>query len=135
MPAEGKKILIVEDEREYAEMVKLRLDLAGYDCTIAETTQEGASEIRKGAYDLMVLDLMLPGGGGFALLNETREERAKSAVPVVVLTGKSITSDVKTLIGTFNISALFTKPYDPDRFLEIVNSLIETDMQEEEKST
>jgi len=130
MSEERKNILIVEDERQYAEMVKLRLELAGYDCAIAETTQKGVSEMKAGDYDLIVLDLMLPGGGGFVLLHELRKDQAKSGIPVVILTGKSITPEVKAMIGTFNISALFTKPYDPEKFLSVVNSLINIKSQE-----
>jgi len=124
MSAERKNILIVEDELQYAEMVKLRLELAGYDCTIAETTQKGVSEMKARDYDLMILDLMMPGGGGFVLLHELKKDQAKTGIPVVVLTGKSITPDIKAMIGTFNISALFTKPYDPEKFLGVVNSLV-----------
>jgi DNA-binding response OmpR family regulator len=122
--AERKQILIVEDESEYAEMVKLRLELAGYDCAIAGTTQKGVSELRDRPFNLIVLDLMLPGGGGFVLLHELKKDKVKTGIPVVILTGKSITSEVKAMIRTFNISALFTKPYDPKDFIEVVNSLV-----------
>jgi DNA-binding response OmpR family regulator len=129
MSAERKNILIVEDEREYAEMVKLRLELDGYHCMIAETTESGVSEMKVRDYDLMILDLMLPGGGGFVLLHELRKDQLKSGIPVVILTGKSITPEVKTMIGTYNISALFSKPYDPIKFLGVVNSLVNLQTQ------
>ena len=124
MCADRKNILIVEDEREYAEMVKLRLGLAGYDCTITETTQKAVAEMKSRDYHLMILDLMLPGGGGFVLLHELRKDHVKTGIPVVILTGKPITPEVKAMIGTFNVSALFAKPYDPDQFLGVVASLI-----------
>jgi two-component system, OmpR family, phosphate regulon response regulator PhoB len=119
-----KNILIVEDEREYAEMVKLWLELAGYDCAIAETTQTGVSEMKARDYDLMILDLMLPGGGGFVLLHALQKDRAKGVVPVVILTGKPITPEITALIGKFSVSALFSKPYDPEKFLDVVDSLV-----------
>jgi DNA-binding response OmpR family regulator len=96
----------------------------------SETTQKGVSEMKARDYDLMILDLMMPGGGGFVLLHELKKDQAKTAIPVVVLTGKSITPDIKAMIGTFNISALFTKPYDPAKFLSVVNSLVKVQSQE-----
>jgi DNA-binding response OmpR family regulator len=123
------RVLIVEDEREYAEMVKLRLELTGLECAVAETTQEGVEEMRSGRYDLIVLDLMLPGGGGFVLLKEMRKDPSKNGIPVMILTGKSLTPDVKSMIGAYGISAVFSKPYNPEEFLRTAESLIRTGYQ------
>jgi two-component system, OmpR family, phosphate regulon response regulator PhoB len=126
MSVDGKNVLIIEDEREYAEMIKLRMELSGFDCALAGTTQEGVSEIRSKSYDLIVLDLMLPGGGGFVFLKEMRKDASKSGIPVMILTGKSLTPDVKIMIGTYNISAVFAKPYNPEEFLLAAESLVQS---------
>jgi DNA-binding response OmpR family regulator len=125
-----KNILIVDDERDYAEMVRLRLELGGFSCAIAETTQAGVSEMMKGNFDLIVLDLMLPGGGGFVLLKELSRDPAKAAVPVVVLTGKPITPELTEDMKSYNISALFAKPYDHEKFLGVIRSLVTVQTKE-----
>jgi two-component system, OmpR family, phosphate regulon response regulator PhoB len=130
MNPERKNILIVEDEREYAEMVRLRLELAGFNCAIAETTQAGISEMTVGNYDLMILDLMLPGGGGCVLLNELSRDSRKAEVPVVVLTGKPLTPEVNADLKKHSISAVFAKPYDPEKFLGVVQSLVKNQTKE-----
>ncbi len=119
-----KKILIVEDEKEFAEMVKLRLKLLGYEVSIAEDTNSGTEEILKGNYALIVLDLMLPGGGGFSILERIQNFPEKASIPVVVLTGKTIDAEVKVMIGTYKVAALFTKPYDEVKFETKIRSLL-----------
>jgi DNA-binding response OmpR family regulator len=119
-----KRILIVEDEKAFAEMVKLRLDLEGYECMIVGDTQTGITEASTGVYDFLVLDLMLPGGGGLAVLQEIRKNPETAGIPVVVLTGQTVTPEVKAKLVDKGISALFIKPYDPERFLETVHMLI-----------
>jgi DNA-binding response OmpR family regulator len=130
MNAGKKKILIVEDEREYAEMVKLRLELSGFSCAIAETTQAGVTKMKEGNFDLMILDLMLPGGGGSVLLNELGRDPAKAGVPVVVLTGKPLTQEVNADLKQYKISAVFSKPYDPEKFLGVIRSLVKIQTKE-----
>jgi two-component system phosphate regulon response regulator PhoB len=119
-----KKILIVEDEGAYAEMVKLRLELAGYRCTIAMDTLQAVREASNRSYDLIVLDLMIPGGGGFAFLGEIRKKSSIAEIPVVILTGKSVSTEDKALIAAYDIAALFGKPYDPEKFINTIDGLI-----------
>ena len=61
--ADKKRILIVEDEMDFAKMVKLRLESVGYEVSLAGNTQDGTQRILDEPWDLMVLDLMMPGGG------------------------------------------------------------------------
>ena len=73
---EKKKILIVEDELEFAELVKARLEMVGYEAAIAVDTYSGTSLALKEDYDLIVLDLMMPAGGGFSMLERLRKFRS-----------------------------------------------------------
>jgi DNA-binding response OmpR family regulator len=127
MQPERKRIIIVEDEREYADMVKLRLELDGYDCTEAGDVAAAVSEMRAHSFDLMILDLMLPGGGGTAVLEERRRNAVHRFLPVVVLTGKSVAPDLKARLEAYGMTALFTKPYDPEPFMACIRSLAPKD--------
>ncbi|NQT23998.1 response regulator transcription factor [candidate division KSB1 bacterium] len=117
------KILIVEDEIEFANMMKIRLELSGYKITMATDTQSGVDAVFNEEFNLLILDLMMPGGGGFALLEQIKDYREKRPLPVVFVTGKTITSEVQAMIGAFQVSALFTKPYDPAEFIQTIKSL------------
>jgi len=119
-----KEILIIEDEKEFAGMVKLRLELLGYTVSIAEDTNTGIEEILKGNYVLVVLDLMLPGGGGFTILERIQNFPEKASIPVVVLTGKTIDAEIKKMLERYKVAALFTKPYDEIEFEKKIKSLV-----------
>lgn len=118
-----KNILIVEDEIEFAQMMKIRLELFGYSVSIESNTQAGVDAVYQRDFDLLILDLMMPGGGGFVLLDQIKSYRENKPLPVVVVTGKTITKEVQSMIGAFQVSALFTKPYDPAEFVKTIQLL------------
>ena len=83
-------ILVVEDELKVAEALQAGLHLEGYDVVLARTGEEGL-RAAAGAFDLVVLDLMLPGCDGIDVL--TRIRTSGSAVPVLVLTARDTIED------------------------------------------
>ena len=83
-------ILVVEDELKVAEALQAGLQLEGYDVVLARTGEEGL-RAATGAFDLVVLDLMLPGCDGIDVL--TRIRTSGSAVPVLVLTARDTIED------------------------------------------
>ena len=122
---EDKKILVVEDELGFAKMVKLRLESLGYSVTIAGDAYTGTQDIIKNEFDLIVLDLMMPAGGGFLLLERIRKIPAKSDIPVVILTGKTVDEEVKRLAGEFDVTEIYTKPYNSEAFVSKIKSLLQ----------
>jgi two-component system alkaline phosphatase synthesis response regulator PhoP len=119
-----KRILVIEDELEFAELVKARLEMAGYMVSIAIDAYGGTQTIIKENIDLIVLDLMMPAGGGMAVLERLRKFPTKSTIPVVVLTGKTIDDTLNALLSNLNVSAVFTKPYDAAEFLTKIELLL-----------
>ncbi len=119
------QILIVEDEVEFAKMVKLRLEFAGFRVIIADDTETGTQTMLNEDVDLLILDLMMPGGGGFALLDAIKGDPEKSKVPVIILTGKTIDDDVKSKSEQFNVASVVIKPYDSKQFVEKIKMLLQ----------
>lgn len=119
-----KKILIVEDELQFAEMVKLRLEIIGLSVSIAVDTNEGIQKILKDKFDLIVLDLMMPGGGGVKLLEKIKANPDKATIPIVVVTGKIPTPEIKKKLEDHPVAKTFIKPYDPVQFLSEINGLL-----------
>ena len=70
---EKPKILIVEDEVDFAKMVKMRLESEGYEVTVAENAHVGTQEILKGDHKLVILDLMMPEDEGFSVRTKSRQ--------------------------------------------------------------
>lgn len=91
MPATaGTNLLLVDDNPKLCRMVKEYLEPLGYDLSLAHTGPDGLEKALTGDFDAVILDVMLPGLDGFAVL---RKLRAESTVPVLMLTGRGEADD------------------------------------------
>lgn len=89
------KLLIVEDNNDINEMITTYLTRAGYGCDQAFSGTEGLLYFKNGQYDLVILDLMLPGMNGETLLQNIRKS---SDVPIIILSAKdALNSKLETL--------------------------------------
>ena len=101
------KILAVDDERPIAELLRVSLNRAGYECVCAYDGLEAADRIEKESFDLILLDVMLPGIDGFELMDYIRS----TGIPVIFLTAKNAVSDrVKGL--RMGAEDYMVKPFD-----------------------
>ena len=78
-----KKILIVEDEKPLAHALELKMTHEGYETTVANTGEAGLKEATTGKYDLILLDLILPGIDGFTILQQMKSKKAKTVVIIL----------------------------------------------------
>ena len=85
-----KKILIVDDEEKIARFVELELKHEGYEVEKAFDGRTGLALAEKGGYDLILLDIMLPGINGIEILRRIRRD---SNVPVIMLTARDAVMD------------------------------------------
>ena len=102
------KILIIEDEVAIADLEKDYLELSGFDVQIEYAGDKGLTRALKEDFDLIVLDLMLPGISGEAVLEEIRK---KGNLPVIVLTAKD-SLDEKVEVLTSGADDYITKPFE-----------------------
>lgn len=101
------EILIVEDEKPISELLRLSLTNAGYHCTCVYDGIDAANKIEKEVFDLILLDVMLPGISGFELMDYIRD----SGMPVIFITAKNAVSDrVKGL--RMGAEDYIIKPFD-----------------------
>ena len=71
----SKRILIVEDEESIADLERDYLELSGFQVEVANDGETGLNKALKGEFDLIILDLMLPGVDGFEICREVRSQR------------------------------------------------------------
>ena len=83
------QILIVEDEKPISDLLKLSLTQAGYHCTCLYDGTAAADDLEKNLYDLILLDVMLPGLSGFELMDYIRT----LGIPVIFITAKNALTD------------------------------------------
>ena len=87
---ERKKVILIEDEVKLARFVELELRYEGYDVTVCHDGREGLQMVTDGNYDMILMDLMLPGLTGIEIC---RRVRKFSNVPIIMLTAKDETMD------------------------------------------
>ncbi len=104
-----KKILIVEDDILAAELERDYLEASGFEAEIADNGTDGMKLAQTEAYDLLLLDVMLPGTGGFEIC---REIRKTSNVPIILVTAR--TEDVDKVRGLgLGADDYVVKPFNP----------------------
>ena len=115
------KILIIEDETLLAESVAAMLRSRGYEVELAFDGVTGLEFARLGIYDLVILDVMLPGLDGFQVARQLRSDHC--AVPILMLTARS---DVMDRIEGLNAGADYylPKPFDSRELLACVHALL-----------
>jgi twitching motility two-component system response regulator PilG len=110
--ASAKRILVVDDSESVRKMMEVRLGMAGYAVDFAETGEEALTKARDYNYDLIFLDVMLPGINGYEV-SRTLKKKMRVQAPVVMLTGK--TSRFDKLRGTLASADVYlTKPLTID---------------------
>ena len=113
-------VLIVEDDRNIAELLQLYLEKEGYAVTLACDGGQGLEKFRAIGPDLVLLDVMMPVMDGWTLC---RTIRAESAVPVIMLTAKSETDD-KVMGLKSGADDYITKPFEMKEVLARVEAVL-----------
>jgi DNA-binding response OmpR family regulator len=104
------RILVVEDESAIAGLLRDDLALEGYDVVIAGDGESAAAAVSSSPFDLVILDVMLPGKDGFEVCREMR--RAGLTMPIIMLTAKTQESD-KVMGLEIGADDYVTKPFSP----------------------
>jgi len=112
------KLLVIEDEQEIAELEKDYLELSGFEVTICNSGNEGLRMAMTGEYDLVVLDVMLPGMDGFEICKHIREEKD---IPVIMVSAKK--DDIDKIRGLgLGADDYMTKPFSPSELVARVKA-------------
>ncbi|EMR06137.1 Response regulator ArlR [Bhargavaea cecembensis DSE10] len=117
----AERILIVEDEENIARVLQLELEFEGYEAGVAHAGDEGLIKFREGGWDLVLLDLMLPGLSGLDVLRRIRA--SDTAVPVILLTAKN---DVEDKVAGLDLGAndYVTKPFEIEELLARIRATL-----------
>ena len=115
------KLLLIEDEKLLSDTIKAILTAKGFEVEAVYDGETGAEYAETGIYDLLILDVMMPGMDGYQVAREVRAKRC--AVPILMLTAKS---DVTDRVAGLNAGADYylTKPFDTRELLACINALL-----------
>lgn len=115
-----KKMLIVDDDIHIRNLVKVYAELEGFQCSEAGDAEQALFLLSEADYDILILDIMMPGKDGFEALREIREH---SHLPVIMLTARN--EEYDTLMG-FQLGAddYVSKPFSPRELMARVNAVL-----------
>lgn len=115
------KILLVEDDQNFGDVLRSYLEMHDYDVTLATDGEEGMKAYQKSDYDLCITDVMMPKKDGFSLAREIRE--TDTEMPIIFLTAKTLKEDV---LEGFKIGAddYITKPFNSEELLYRVMAVL-----------
>ncbi len=119
------KILIIEDEEKIARFMELELEHEGYDAYKATDGRVGLEMAESGEYDLVILDIMLPGLSGIEVLRRLRKSENKAAVgvPVILLTARDAITDKVTGLD-MGANDYMTKPFAIEELLARIRAAL-----------
>lgn len=109
----GKRILLVDDEHELVEMVKLRLESYGYEVIPAYDGQDGLEKARNEKPDLIILDIMLPKIDGYKVCRMLKFDEKYKNIPIIMFSARAQDRDKETgeQVGA---DAYIVKPFEPE---------------------
>lgn len=119
----AKKILIVDDEAQMVEMLKLRLRANGYDIITAYDGQEALDKAWKEAPDLIVLDVMMPKIDGYKVCGLLKQDTRYAKMKIVMLTARTQDQD-KSMGQDVGVDAFLIKPFEPADLLGKIKELL-----------
>ncbi len=124
------KILLVEDDRNFGDVLCSYLEMNDYDVTLATDGEQGLDTFRKDRFDLCIFDVMMPKKDGFSLAKDVRE--LDQLVPIIFLTAKTMKEDV---IKGFKLGAddYISKPFTSEELLYRIQAVLKRSMKPEKK--
>ncbi len=118
-----RHILVVDDEADIVELVSYNLKKEGFLVDSASDGETALAKIRKGRYDLLILDLMLPGIQGVELCRILRNDPKTAGLPVIMLTAKG--EEVDKILGLeMGADDYMTKPFSPRELIARVRAVL-----------
>lgn len=119
----ARQALVVEDDKDICELVRIVLRAEEFDVHLAYDGETGLNMAYEKPYNLIILDLMLPKLDGWEICRRLRKNQATRSTPIIMLTAKSEEED-KILGLEVGADDYITKPFRPREFLARVNALL-----------
>jgi len=118
-----KHVLVIDDETDIADLVSYNLKKEGFFVDSAPDGETALAKIRNGKYDLLILDLMLPGVQGIEICRILRNDPKTARVPIIMLTAKG--EEVDRILGLeMGADDYMTKPFSPRELMARVKAVL-----------
>ena len=119
-----KRILLVDDEADFVEVLRIRLEDSNYEVIVAYNGEEGLERAEREEPDLILLDIMLPKISGFDVCRKLKIDKNFKDIPIIMLTAKFQPNDIRFGEG-MGADAYITKPFEPQVLLAKMRELLD----------
>lgn len=121
------KILLIEDNLLNQKVVIFNLKKFNYNITAIADGKEALENVKKSRYDLILMDIMLPGMNGYEITEEIRnfekQNKIKTPVPIIALTANTYDNDRERCINA-GMNEYLAKPFTSEQLVEVINKFI-----------
>lgn len=119
----GKKVLLVDDEEDFVDIVRTRLESNGFEVAVAYDGEEALEKVKEEKPDIIILDIVIPKVNGFDVCRKLKNDQAYKGIPIIMLTAKFQANDIKfgEAVGA---NAYITKPFEPQILVDKMYELL-----------
>src|SRR5277367_3965430 len=118
----ANRILLVDDENDFIELLQYKLAGQGYDFIVANDGVQALSQARQYKPDLILLDILLPDMDGLSVCEILKRQPATKKIPIIFMS--ALSSDVTRRTAAMQAEDFFTKPLDLERLVNRVRDLL-----------
>ncbi|MCF8382119.1 MAG: response regulator transcription factor [Chlorobium sp.] len=122
-------LLVVEDDQNLAKLLGYNLERAGYKFHLSGTGEDALDQLARRSFDLILLDIMLPGIDGFEVCRKVREHQLLKDIPIIMLTAKGEEID-KVLGFELGIDDYVVKPFSPRELNLRIRAILKRDRRQ-----
>lgn len=116
-------ILVVDDEPHIRRILTTLLGLEGFKVSLARDGDQGIEAWSAGSFDLVILDLIMPGASGLEVLSKIRSDPKRGGTPVIILTAKGQDADRKAALAG-GADDFLTKPFSPKKLVARIREIL-----------
>lgn len=125
-------LLVVEDDLNLAKLLEYNLERAGFTCHLSGSGEDALDQLSRKSYDLVLLDIMLPGMNGFEVCRKIREHQLYKDMPIVMLTAKG--EEIDRILGfELGIDDYVVKPFSPRELNLRIRAILKRDRRQRGK--
>jgi len=124
------RVLLVDDEEDIVETIKYSLELRGFTVDTAYDGINALTKAHSGRYQLMILDVMLPGKNGYEVSRVLKEEMEKGSIPplkILLITARKLNSELREeFVSTWSkADACLYKPFELEKLMDEIGAILE----------
>ncbi len=119
-----KKIVVVDDEREMTQLLKIELESEGYNVSACHDGAAGLDLIRQNKPDLVMLDVMMPKMDGYEVLKILKKDPLTNNIPIIMLTAKGLEDEIQKGLD-LDADDYISKPFHSGLLLKRIKSILD----------